>query len=82
MTTVVPQIYTQTFAAGASAPPVLTGTIGLGTLTGKIGVVKTQDAKKSDAVAMRREVPVAETMVVLVTVMMALSGGLLGIARL
>ena len=82
VTTQVPQLYTQTFAAGASAPPVLTGTIGLGTLTGKIGVVKTQDAKKSDAVTMRREVPVAEMMVVLVAGIMALSGGVLGIARL
>ena len=82
VTTQVPQLYTQTFAAGASAPPVLTGTIGLGTLTGKIGVVKTQDAKKSDAVAMRREVPVAEMMVVLVAGIMALSGGVLGIVRL
>ena len=45
VTKVVPSTFSQDFAADRSAPPVQTGTIGLGTLTGRIGVVKTGHAK-------------------------------------
>ena len=45
----VPVAFTQTFGAGVSAPEVQSGSIGLGTLTGQVGVVKTKDAK-SEAV--------------------------------
>ncbi|KAG8530283.1 uncharacterized protein KY384_004785 [Bacidia gigantensis] len=48
----VPQTFTQSAGAGGSAPPVQTGTIGMGTLTGKVGVVKT-DSAKSDGVPLR-----------------------------
>lgn len=41
----VQHVFTQTFGAVASPPAVKTGTIGMGTLTGKIGVVKTDHAK-------------------------------------
>ena len=41
----VQHVFTQSFAAAATPPPVKTGTIGMGTLTGKIGVVKTNEAK-------------------------------------
>lgn len=44
----VPKVYTQTFGAALSAPAVSTGSVGMGTLTGRIGVVKTANAK-SDA---------------------------------
>ncbi|KAL9125381.1 MAG: hypothetical protein Q9217_005404 [Psora testacea] len=50
VTTTVPELYTQSFGDGVSAPPVQTGSIGMGTLTGEIGVVKTGQAK-SDATA-------------------------------
>lgn len=45
VTKVIPSTFSQKFAGGQSAPPVQTGTIGLGTLTGKIGVVKSSEAK-------------------------------------
>ena len=45
VTTTTAQVYTQSFGAAVSAPPVSTGSIGLGTLTGQIGVVKTGSAK-------------------------------------
>ena len=48
VTKMVPTVYTQTFAGGVQAPSVKSGSIGMGTLTGKIGVVKTDQAK-SDA---------------------------------
>lgn len=85
VTKTVPSVYSQQFGGASTAPPVLTGTIGLGTLTGKIGVVKTQDAK-SDAV--RRTMAsgraaLTETVVVLVMAgVMTVGGGVLGIARL
>lgn len=79
--TQVPKVYTQTFGAGASAPPVQSGEIGLGTLTGKIGVVKTHDAK-SGAVAVGRDVAWGHLAVVLVAGLAALGGGVLGIARI
>ena len=82
VTKTVPLVYTQSFGSATSAPPVLTGTIGLGTLTGKIGVVKTQDAK-SEAVAVGGgRIPMAEILVVCVTGVAALSGGVLGIMML
>lgn len=49
VTTQVAVPYTQSFGAAASIPSVPSGSIGLGTLTGQVGVVKTQNAK-SDAV--------------------------------
>ena len=82
VTKTVPEVYTQTFGAVASAPPVLTGSIGLGTLTGKIGVLKTQDAKKNDGVAVGKGIPISEMLVVLVAGVAALGGGVVGIARL
>ena len=45
VTKVVASTFSQKFAGAGAAPAVQTGTIGLGTLTGKIGVVKTDDAK-------------------------------------
>ena len=45
VTTQVEHVFTQSFGAAATPPPVKTGTIGMGTLTGKIGVVKTDRAK-------------------------------------
>lgn len=80
-TTQVPKVYTQTFGAATSAPPVQSGQIGLGTLTGKVGVVKTQDAK-SDAVAVGRNFAWGNVVVVMVAGVATLAGGLLGIARI
>lgn len=76
----VPKVYTQTFGAASSAPPVLTGTIGLGTLTGKVGVVKTKDAK-SDAVPLIRVGVRMEVLGILACwfVGMLVGGGLLGV---
>ena len=83
VTKTVPQLYTQTFGAGISAPPVLTGTIGLGTLTGKVGVVKTDDAKSDAAVGRGRiGFGLGELCVVFVAGIAALGGGVVGIARL
>ena len=48
VTKTVPKTYTQSFGPGQSAPPVKTGTIGLGTLTGEVGVVRTGQAKGGD----------------------------------
>ena len=48
VTTEVQVPFTQTFGAGgggSGAPSVMSGSIGLGTLTGEVGVVKTADAK-------------------------------------
>lgn len=76
----VPKVYTQTFGAAVSAPAVLTGTIGLGTLTGKVGVVKTQHAK-SDAVSAVRGGVRMEVLGILGAwaVGMVVGGGLLGV---
>ena len=75
----VPVAFTQTFGAGASAPAVQSGEIGLGTLTGKIGVVKTSEAK-SDAVARGGERRGKDLLVLLATVGvgMGIGGGLFG----
>ena len=50
--TQVQKVFTQSFGVGGSAPSVMSGSIGMGTLTGKIGVVKTNSAK-SDAIPRR-----------------------------
>ncbi|KAL9629677.1 MAG: hypothetical protein Q9164_006774 [Protoblastenia rupestris] len=50
VTQTIPKAFTQSFGAGESGPPVQSGTIGMGTLTGNIGVVKTNNAK-SDAIS-------------------------------
>lgn len=82
VTTQVPKVYTQTFGAAVSAPPVQSGEIGLGTLTGKIGVVKTSEAK-NDAVPVGGRIPAGEMMVVLVAGLAAVvGGGAFGMARL
>ena len=48
----VPVPFSQSFGAGSSAPPsVQSGSIGLGTLTGQVGVVKTSEAKNGAAAA-------------------------------
>ena len=49
VTKTVEQVFTQTFGAAGSAPPVKTGSIGMGTLTGKVGVVKTDTPKSEGA---------------------------------
>ena len=72
--------YSQAFGGGASAPPVKTGTIGMGTLTGKIGVVKTDQAK-NDGVSAREGTGVRWSIVGIVaswTAAMTLGGALLG----
>ena len=50
VTQTVPQVFSQGFGSGPSAPPVQTGSIGMGTLTGQIGVVKTDQAA-NDAIS-------------------------------
>ena len=46
----VPIVYTQLFSSIPSQGPTpMPGTIGLGTLTGSVGVVRTSEAKKGDA---------------------------------
>ena len=52
VTKTVPKVYTQTFGGAGAAPSVSSGSIGMGTLTGKIGVVNT-DSAKSDAMPIR-----------------------------
>lgn len=74
-------IITETSNAGATAPAVQSGSIGLGTLTGQVGVVKTQDAK-SDAVIMGPRWGMGEVGMVCLTGLAALGGGVLGLAVL
>lgn len=74
-------IITETSGAGATAPAVQSGSIGLGTLTGQIGVVKTQDAK-SDAIIIGPRMGIREVGMVVVTGLAALGGGVLGLAML
>ena len=81
VTKVVNTIITETSGAGTTAPAVQSGSIGLGTLTGSIGVVKTQDAK-SDAIIKGPRWSIAEVGLVLVTGLAALGGGVLGLAML
>ena len=81
VTKVVNTIITETSGAGTTAPAVQSGSIGLGTLTGSIGVVKTQDAK-SDAIIKGSRWGIAEVGLVLVTGLAALGGGVLGLAML
>lgn len=81
VTKVVNTIITETSGAGVTAPPVQSGSIGLGTLTGSIGVVKTQDAK-SDAIIKGPRWGIGEVGLVVVTGLAALGGGVLGLAML
>ena len=81
VTKVVNTIITETSGAGTTAPAVQSGSIGLGTLTGSIGVVKTQDAK-SDAIIKGPRWGIAEVGLVVVTGLAALGGGVLGLAML
>ena len=81
VTKVVNTIITETSGAGVTAPPVQSGSIGLGTLTGSIGVVKTQDAK-SDAIIKGPRWGIGEFALVVVTGLAALGGGVLGLAML
>ena len=81
MTKVVNTIITETSGAGTTAPAVQSGSIGLGTLTGSIGVVKTSEAK-SDAIITRPRWGVGEVGLVVVTGLAALGGGVLGLAIL
>lgn len=81
-TQLIVKTITQATAGPGSAPSVMSGAIGLGTLTGKIGVVKTGNAK-SDAVSAKRLVGVHELVVILLTGMfMFVGGGIFGIAAL
>ena len=81
VTKVINTVITQTSGAGATAPAVQSGSIGLGTLTGSIGVVKTQDAK-SDAIINGPRWGIGEVALVVVTGLAALGGGVLGLAML
>ena len=81
VTKVINTIITETSGAGTTAPAVQSGSIGLGTLTGQIGVVKTQDAK-SDAIITGPRWGVREVGMVFVTGLAALGGGVLGLAML
>ena len=81
VTKVINTIITETSDAGATAPAVQSGSIGLGTLTGQIGVVKTQNAK-SDAVIIGPRWGMREVGMVVITGMAALGGGVLGLAIL
>ena len=74
-------VITETSGAGATAPPVQSGSIGLGTLTGQVGVVKTQDAK-SDAIIQGPRWGIREVGLVCITGLAALGGGMLGLTML
>ena len=81
VTKTVPKIYTQSFGAGQAAPAVQTGSIGMGTLTGQIGVVKTAQAK-NDAISTTCGRGVGGSIILISAswiVAMAIGGGLLGI---
>lgn len=74
---------TQATAGPGNAPSVMSGAIGLGTLTGQIGVVKTSKAKKSDAIAVKGPIGLQELVIFLVSGMfMLVGGGIVGIAAL
>ena len=79
VTKTVASVLTQTFGPAGSAPAVQSGSIGLGTLTGQVGVVKTKDAK-SDAVISGGRWGGMEMCVVVISGLAALGGGVLGIA--
>ena len=81
VTKTVASVLTQTFGPAESAPAVQSGSIGLGTLTGQVGVVKTKDAK-SDAVTSGKTWGGMEMCVVVISGLAALGGGVLGIAIL
>ena len=81
VTKTVASVLTQTFEPAGSAPAVQSGSIGLGTLTGQVGVVKTKDAK-SDAVISGKTWGGMEMCVVVISGLAALGGGVLGIAIL
>ncbi|KAK0507895.1 hypothetical protein JMJ35_009784 [Cladonia borealis] len=81
VTKVVNTIITETSGAGATAPAVQSGSIGLGTLTGSIGVVKTSEAK-SDAVIKGPRWGIREVGLVGFSGLVALSGGVLGLVLL
>ena len=81
VTKTVASIVTQTFGAAGTAPAVQSGSIGLGTLTGQVGVVKTQNAK-SNAVMNGKRWGRMEMCVLIISGLAALGGGMLGIAIL
>ena len=81
VTKVINTIITETSGAGTTAPAVQSGSIGLGTLTGQVGVVKTQDAK-SDAVVVGVRWGVGEMGMVVVSALAALGGCVGGLALL
>ena len=81
VTKVVNTIITESSGAGVTAPAVQSGSIGLGTLTGSIGVVKTSEAK-SDAIIKGPRWGLGEVGLVVVTGLAALGGGVLGLAML
>ena len=81
MTKVVNTIITETSGAGTTAPAVQSGSIGLGTLTGSIGVVKTSEAK-NDAVVKGPRWGIGEVVLVGFTGLVAVGGGVLGLAIL
>ena len=74
-------IITETSGAGATAPAVQSGSIGLGTLTGSVGVVKTSEAK-SDAVIKGPRWGIREVGMVGFSGLVALGGGVLGLVIL
>ncbi len=82
VTTQVSVAFTQSFGAAASAPAVQSGSIGLGTLTGQIGVVKTQNAK-NDAVRPGEKGLLLETLAITALVgVLGIGGGVWGLGLL
>ena len=82
VTKTIEQLYTQSFAGAATSVPVKSGSIGMGTLTGKVGVVKTQDAKSEGVAVGARAVEWRKLGVLGWLGMMGLMGVGMGIARL
>jgi len=82
VTQTIQKPFTQTFGgAKGSAPPVQTGSIGMGTLTGQVGVVKTKNAK-SEATTMGRMYGLQEMAVLSISGICVIIGGLFGLAML
>ncbi|KAL9099571.1 MAG: hypothetical protein Q9163_004951 [Psora crenata] len=81
VTTVVPGVFTQNFGLGPTLPPVETGSIGMGTLTGEIGVVRTDQAKNGAISTIGERSAGAAAMGILACWLsvMAVGGGIIGI---
>lgn len=74
--------FTQSFGIAASAPSVMSGSVGLGTLTGQVGVVKT-DKAKSEAVRPGERGALLETLAITALVgVLGIGGGVWGLGLL